>query len=78
MFCSLMEAENGLQYPWFQQRRSTACYYQQKLLVLSICTLHDAMEITNGDQPWQNSTQNSVLWKGAESHCQVTEFLPHK
>jgi hypothetical protein len=35
------------------------------------------MEIPNG-QPSQNSSQNSVLWRGAECHCQVTEFLPHK
>jgi hypothetical protein len=26
----------------------------------SVCTLQDLMEITNG-QPWQNSSQNSVL-----------------
>jgi hypothetical protein len=32
------------------------------------------MEITNG-QPWQNSSQNSVFWRGAECHCQVAEFL---
>jgi hypothetical protein len=32
------------------------------------------MEITNG-QPWQNSSQNSVFWRGTECHCQAAEFL---
>ncbi len=37
------------------------------------------MEITN-DQPWQKSSQNSVLWKGVKCHYQVAEFqfLLHK
>jgi hypothetical protein len=35
------------------------------------------MEITNG-HPWQNSSQNSVFWRGAKCHCQVAEFLLHK
>jgi hypothetical protein len=35
------------------------------------------MEIING-QPWQNSSQNSVFWSGAEFHCKVAEFLLHK
>jgi hypothetical protein len=33
-----------------------------------LCTLHDVMEITNG-QPLQNTSQNSVFWGGAECHC---------
>ncbi len=43
----------------------------------SICTLYDVLEITNG-QPWQNSSQNSVFWRGAECHCQKAKFLLHK
>jgi hypothetical protein len=35
------------------------------------------MEITNG-QPWQNSSQISVFWRGAKCHCQVAEFLQPK
>jgi hypothetical protein len=34
------------------------------------------MEITNG-QSWLNSSQNSMLWREAESHGQVAEFLLH-
>jgi hypothetical protein len=41
---------------------------QQKILALSICTLHNALEITNG-QLWQNSSQNSFIWRGAECRC---------
>ncbi len=37
-------------------------------------TVHDVMEITNGE-PWQNSSQNSVFWRGAECQCQVAKFL---
>jgi hypothetical protein len=37
----------------------------------------EIMKITNG-QPWQNSSQNSVFWRGAKCHCQVAEFLLHK
>ncbi len=44
--------------------------------VKKICTLNDVMEITNG-QPWQNSSQTSVYWKGTERHCQAAEFLLH-
>jgi hypothetical protein len=69
MFCTVIEALNGLLYVWFQQRCSTASYCQHKLLYV--------MEITNG-QPWQNSDQNSVLRRGVEFHCQVAEFLLHK
>jgi hypothetical protein len=78
MFCSLMEAENGLLYvEWFQQRCSTASYCQHKLLALSICTLHDVVEITNG-QPRQNSNQHFVFWRGTECHRQLAEFLLYK
>jgi hypothetical protein len=42
-----------------------------------ICTLHDVMEITNG-QPWHNSSQYSVSLRGAKCHCHVAEFLLHK
>ena len=38
---------------------------------------NDVMEITNG-QTWQNSSQNSVLWRGVECHCQVAEYLLRK
>jgi hypothetical protein len=40
------------------------------------CTLNDVMEIAKS-QPWQNSSQTSVFWKGTECHCQVAEFLLH-
>jgi hypothetical protein len=53
------------------QLQATAC--QHKLLTESICTLHDVMEITNG-QPWQNS----VFWREAKYHCQVVHFLLHE
>jgi hypothetical protein len=36
------------------------------------------MEIITNGQPWQNSSQNSVFWRGAKCHCQVAEFLLHK
>jgi hypothetical protein len=41
------------------------------------CTLHDVMEIANG-QPWQNSGQNSVFLRGSECHWWIVEFLLHK
>jgi hypothetical protein len=33
-------------------------------------TLHDVMEIING-----GPCQNSVLWRAAECHCQVADFM---
>ncbi len=39
-----------------------------------LCTV---MEITNG-QKWQNSSQNSVLWRRAKCHSQEAELLLHK
>ncbi len=76
MFCTLMEAQNGLLQVWFQQRCSTASYCQHKLLAYSVCTLNDMIEITNG-QLWKNSSQNSVFLRGVECHCRVAEFLLH-
>jgi hypothetical protein len=37
------------------------------------------MEITNGQwpQPWQNSSQNSVFWRGAKCYLLPAEFLLH-
>jgi hypothetical protein len=49
---------------------NTSCWLKE------ICTLSDVIEITNG-QPWQNSSQTSVFWRGTECHCQVSEFLLH-
>ncbi len=37
MFCTVMEAKNGLLYIWCQQRCSWASYCQQKLLAWRIC-----------------------------------------
>jgi hypothetical protein len=51
MFCTVME---GLPYPGFEQKCSTASYCQ---LQTAVCSLHFVMLITNA-KPCQNSVQN--------------------
>jgi hypothetical protein len=56
----------------FTGEGSMGCWHK------AFVTLHDVMEITKG-QPWRNSSQSSVFWRGAEYHCKIAEFfLLHK
>ncbi len=77
MFCTVLKAKSCWPNTRFKQRCSTASYCQQELLEEIICSLHDVTEISNG-QLWQNSSQSSVLWRGAKCHGQVSEFLLSK
>jgi len=62
LFCTVMECKMACQTHVFSKLMMSTRAAGMKDL-----NFNDVMEITNG-QTWQNSSQNSVFWRGAQCH----------